>query len=78
MKKLDGKQLKELERLKDWSLTMLHFMGIKTPSGALNNVDKFIEVVTQTYEKEDLRGMNHLFKMLLPGQRVLAKSKSQN
>jgi hypothetical protein len=62
MQKLNSEQLKELERLNARSLIILHFIGSKTPSDGINFVDKFKEVVVQTYNRKDLRGIKLLFK----------------
>ncbi len=62
MQKLNSEQLKELERLNARSLIILRFIGSKTLSDGINFVDKFKEVVVQTYNRKDLRGMNLLFK----------------
>jgi hypothetical protein len=73
MQKVDSEQLKELDRLKDWSLTILRFINTKTPSGSMNYVGKFEEVVTQTYDKKDLRGMKLLFKDVIAWSKDLEK-----
>ncbi|OJV35346.1 MAG: hypothetical protein BGO33_08735 [Bacteroidia bacterium 43-41] len=63
-RKIDQKYLEELTFLKEWNETIINFLILKSKD---NSLDIFHQIITETFNKSDLRGMRMIYKDLNEG-----------
>lgn len=62
MRKLTEEQVSQLQHIKEWVTVILNFIGKMTPPNTPTYHIQFLEIVEQTYNSHDLRGMKMLLK----------------
>lgn len=59
-KQLNDRQIKELSQIKEWCLAILNFMISK--NGETPGLKMFVEVITDSYQKQNLKGLKYVNK----------------
>jgi hypothetical protein len=71
-KKITEKQLKELEQIKEWCLTILNFMTSKNSNMPIINQTK--DVVVETYNNQNIKGLRYCNKDINEWAKSLSQS----
>lgn len=71
-KQLNDIQQKELHHIKDWCLTILNFMIEKSGDNPL--FQQFKNIIVETHEKQNLKGLRHVIKDVNEWAKGLSKS----
>lgn len=74
MSKLNEEQINELRQIKQWVSVIVEYIGKVSPSGVPTYHTQAMEVIKQTYEKQDLRGMRLILKDITEWSKSLNKS----
>ena len=61
-RKLNDKQVEEIEQAKNFAQFILQHLSKLMPPNAPSYLEQFDQIVKETFEKQDLRGMRYLLK----------------